>query len=390
MEEKIVPIFKTKLGTITQTNHWAESGEVVAYEPYVREMRIWADLFEEVKIFTPFTTTSKQGSLCGYNRPNIKFQFVRYNTQIFRWGFLVRLIQMPIVFAKMAVFIWQHDFLLIRSPGHFAFMAHILVVLFRKRSITKFAGYFGYFKGERIPSIVERFWMRHLLSNRNLVLVYGKAPKPNFISYFPLLLSNQEIKTLEELPAGKKAEPVFRFYSLGRLIKVKGYDLAILGLGELFKLKPEWNWHYHLLGDGPEQKHLLALARSLGIADRITFEGSQSYLTAMQMIKQADAVIMPGVMEGWPKVVVEAWVAGTIPICANAGLLSEIISQHENGFLFEPDSKSLANVCLELFERRSERIQSMIDRGRQRAKQLTSDCFQQGLVEICKTRAKLS
>lgn len=389
-EEVSNRVFKIRLGTITQTNHWIKSGgEIIAYEPYVREMRIWSDLFHEVEIFTPLTTSPQKGSLCTYDRPNIFFRFVWYNTHIFRWGFLVRFFQLPVVFFQMAAFIWRHDFLLIRSPGHFSFMAHVLVVLFRKKSITKFAGYFGYFKGERIPSIVERFFMRHFLGRKNVVLVYGKSIKPNFISYFPLLLSKSEIKQLERLEVKRQEHDIFRFYSLGRLTKVKGYDLAIQGLGELYSQNPAVKWHYHLIGDGPELGALKTLAASLNIVDRITFEGRQPYLNAMQMIKLADAVLMPGVMEGWPKVVVEAWVAGTIPICANAGLLPEVIRPSENGFLFDPNPVSFAETCQRLFVLDQEERERIVNNGRLYAQKLSADAFKEGVQDLCKQKFEL-
>lgn len=384
------PVFKTRLGVITQTNHWVESGQVIAYEPYVREMRIWADLFSEVMIFTPLTQAPKKGSLSSYERGNVHFRFVTYNTQVFRWGFLVRFFQLPIVFFKMAAFIVQHDFLLIRSPGHFSLVAHLWVVLLRKKSITKFAGYFGYFQGERIPSITERFFMRHFLGKRNLVLVYGKCSRPNFISYFPLLLSVEEMQQLEAIKINRPANDTFRFYSLGRLTKVKGYDLAIMGLGDLYKQNPEMEWHYHLIGDGPELENLKRLALSLGILDRISFEGRQPYLTAMRMIKQADAVLMPGVMEGWPKVVVEAWIAGAIPICARAGLLPEIIKHFQNGFLFIPNPESMSEVCLKAIRlSRTDRLQ-LVNNGKSLLKGLTSDFYKEGVKDLCLTRLAVS
>lgn len=387
--ESVSTAFKTKLGTITQTNHWLDSGEIIAYEPYVREMRAWADLFESVEIFTPLTDAPKKGTLCPYEKRNIAFRFVRYDTRVFRWGFLVRFFQLPVVFFQMAAFIWRHEFLLIRSPGHFSLMAHLLVVLLRKRSITKFAGYFGYFKGERIPSVVERFFMRHFLSMRNVVLVYGKSPRPNFICYFPLLLSKNEIDQLATLETSRPTNDIFRFYSLGRLTKVKGYDLAIRGLGVLYKQKPELKWHYHLIGDGPEQDRLSALAKSLGIADRVIFEGKQPYFQAMLMIKGGDAVIMPGVMEGWPKVVVEAWIAGTVPVCANAGLLPHLIQPGENGFLFDADPSSMASVCRQVLSLPVEQRHSVVQKGKKYAVQLSSDSFREGIKSICSERLKI-
>src|SRR5271163_759677 len=91
------PAFQNTLGTITQTEHWRIEGEIQAYEPYVREMRIWADLFSTVNIFTPLTSQPVEATLSPYERENINFRFVRYETRVFFLAPLIRLVQLPVV-----------------------------------------------------------------------------------------------------------------------------------------------------------------------------------------------------------------------------------------------------------------------------------------------------
>lgn len=386
----IKEVFRSKLGTITQTDHWTVQGQVKAYEPYVREMRIWAELFTSVEIFTPLASFPTDASISAYERENVFFRFVNYDSRIYRYAPIKRLIQFPIVFIKMFFFVIRHDVLLIRSPGHFSLMAHILVFLLRKKSISKFAGYFGYFKGERIPSVVERFFIRNFLRPPHYVLVYGKSNKSNQISFFPLVLSNSEIAELRALSGQQddRRASVFRFYTLGRLTLVKGFDLAIRGLGELFKICPEWNWECHLIGDGPELDRLEKLASDLSINERIIFEGKQDYLSAMRMLKRADVVIMPGEMEGWPKVVAEAWVVGAVPLCARAGLLPEIISDNGNGFLFEPNPNSFAQKCLEI-KNHQIRLTQIAEAGKKEVDKLTADQFKESVRKICNEKLNL-
>jgi glycosyltransferase involved in cell wall biosynthesis len=380
--------FSYKLATITQTEHWLVGNEIQAYEPYVREMRVWSDLFEQIEIFTPLTNKSKRGSLSTYDRQNINFNFVRYDTRIYTLAFLVRFLQMPLLFLRMLKFVWTNDVFLIRAPGHFSLVAHVLVTILRKKSVTKFAGFFGDFEGERIPSRVERFFIRNFLSDSNIVLVYGKHPQRHLISFFPLVLSYRELETIKALPiAAQKAN--FRFYSLGRLLSVKGFDLAINGLGLLAELQPDWSWTYHLIGDGPEQDNLRLLATKLGIADRVVFEGKQDYLSAMRLLKQADVVIMPGVMEGWPKVVAEAWAVSSIPLCANAGLLSEILTHGKNGFLFNPVAADFAKTCVEIRNLTEDKLQQIRQQGGREVEEITVEKFATGIESIITERLNL-
>ncbi len=382
--------FHARLGTITQTDHWMVEGQVRAYEPYVREMRVWAELFESIKVFTPLVSFHSGASMSSYQRENVSFRFVNYDSRVFRFAPLIRMVQFPVVFIQMFFFILSHDILLIRSPGHFSLIAHFWVFLLRKKSITKFAGFFGSFKGERIPSIAERFFIRNFLRAPHYVLVYGRSNQQHLISFFPLVLSTSEIDELRALPVlqSEKKSTLFHFYTLGRLTPVKGFDLAIQGLGELFKIRPEWNWECHLIGDGPELERLKKMAKDLSIQDRIIFEGKQDYLSAMRMLKMADMVIMPGEKEGWPKVVAEAWVVGSIPLCVNAGLLPEIIKDSENGFLFNPDPKSFAQKCLDIKNLQTT-LPQVVKAGMKESDRLTADNFKNGIRKICVDKLKL-
>ncbi|MBL7849452.1 MAG: glycosyltransferase [Cyclobacteriaceae bacterium] len=387
-EEVDSQVLNSRLGTITQTNHWIEStGEVVAYEPYVREMRIWADLFQEVEIFTPLTASPKKGSLSTYNRSNVFFRFVRYDTRVFRLGFVVRFLQLPIVFFQMAAFIWRHDFLLIRSPGHFSLLAHMLVVSLRKKSITKFAGYFGHFKGERIPSIFERYIVRNWLGADNRVLVYGQYQQPHLISFFPLLMSKKEKDEIfggERIEDGRENDLTgkLRVYSLGRLLPEKGFSLAIEGLALLSQLTPATDWHYFIVGDGPEESHLRRLACELGVESKVSFIGSRPYMEAMRLLNFADVVLMPGEKEGWPKVVVEAWCAGAIPVCVSAGLLPTIIRHGENGFLFKASPEGLSQALIQVSALSPSEIRRLRYLGRTEAVQYTADQFASGVADL--------
>ncbi|MCX7745012.1 MAG: glycosyltransferase [Flavobacteriales bacterium] len=381
--------FNSTLGTITQTNHWNTEDGIVAYEPYVREMKMWASLFNKVNIFAPITTDRKKGNLIKYECENVNFHFVKYNNRIFAFGFLVRFFQFPFVFFQMMLFILKHEVLLIRSPGHFGLMAHLLSILFRKKSITKYAGFFGSFKGERLPSVFERFVIRNFLRDNQIVLVYGESKHPNLISFFPFLMSEREMKEIESGPILIKKKK-FVFCSLGRLTKVKGYDLAIKGLAEVHYQAPDWEWEYQLVGDGPEEKLLKELAIKHNIDSRVIFLGKRDYMDAMKIIKSADVLIMPGVQEGWPKVIIEAWLTGIIPVCARAGLIANIIRHNVNGFLFEPKPTELVKVLLEVRKLPPVKRSQMINYGKSLAQQYSTDNFERAIYAICRNQLKIA
>ncbi len=342
--------FKYRLGTVSQALNWkSPEGKVLSYEPYIREMRVWANLFEEVDVFAPLAKTEILVTVSEYGAENFSFDFVSYEDGIGIKNALKRLWQLPRVLLKLFLFVWRHEVLLIRSPSHFGLFAHVMVFILRKKTITKYAGFFGAYENERMPSLLERNFIRHILSPPHYVLVYGKHHADHLISFIPAAISLDEIAELRKLKDHIKSGNGTKFYSLGKLMPVKNFDLAINAFGLLTQEYPQLEWEYHLIGDGNERENLYQLTKDLKIEDRVFFEGKLSYQAAMEKLTHADFVIMPGTKEGWPKVVIEAWAAGAVPIVVDAGLSAEIINDGVNGFLFEATPEAMKNKLLQVF-----------------------------------------
>lgn len=382
--------FPYSLGTISQAPNWRrEDGKIVCYEPYVREMRVWARLFEHVDVFAPLSTDKISVTVSEYGFDNISFQLISYSHTIAWWGAIARLWQLPITLIKLTTFIWQHEILLIRSPSHLGLYAHLIVKVLRRKTITKFAGYFGPFQGERMPSIVERYILTNWLRPPNYVLVYGAADEPHLVSFIPAAISTEEIRQLRTLArreAPGKGSKIF--YSLGKLIPVKNYELAIHAFGLLRKEHPGLDWRYHVIGDGAQLEFFKQLVQDYGIEDRVVFEGKLSYHDSLQHIAAGDFVIMPGTKEGWPKVVIESWAVGAVPLVANSGIMPNVIRQGENGILFEPTAIALAEKLRAVLEGEF-RLDSMRRVGFDEALNYTIETFESRVEELCEDKLGL-
>ncbi len=381
--------FDCNLGVIAQTRHWHQNGVKVAYEPYVREMRIWGSLFKQIDIFATLSTEEIKVSVSEYGFPNINFELVSYSHSTKLWGAFVRFIQLPVVLSKLFRFIWRHEVLLIRSPSHLGLFAHIFVFLLRKKSITKYAGYFSFFEGERIPSIIERNFIKNILRQPHYVLVYGPSTSSHLISFIPAAISKTEISTLKALRKDKiESQGKIVFYSLGKLIQVKDFDLAIVGFGLLFQEYPDYNWEYHLIGDGLELDNLVELCGKYNISDRVFFEGKLSYENAIHKLVSADVVLMPGRKEGWPKVVIEGWAVGAVPLVADAGISSHIIRDTVNGFLFKPEPNALKEQLVVIFKATNS-LSEIRKTGWEEVEHFSIEEFSKGIEDICRNKLKL-
>ncbi|HEY3475399.1 MAG TPA: glycosyltransferase family 4 protein, partial [Anaerolineales bacterium] len=133
--------------------------------------------------------------------------------------------------------------------------------------------------------------------------------------------------------------------SVGRLVHQKGLDLAMYALGGL----KQFDWEWCIAGDGPEMHNLQALAKKLGIADRIKFLGWQSREQLVETYHQTNVFLFPSRHEGMPNAVLEAMASG-IPVIASciAGN-EELVVNDKTGYLVaSEDTEALQSALKKL------------------------------------------
>lgn len=103
-----------------------------------------------------------------------------------------------------------------------------------------------------------------------------------------------------------------------------------------------------LFGESEYEAHLRALAGSLGLDDRVEFAGFQEDIPAQ--LARFDILVHASVIpEPFGQVVLEGMAAGLPVVASGAGGPSEVITDGNDGFLFEPgDFDALAAVLRKL------------------------------------------
>jgi glycosyltransferase involved in cell wall biosynthesis len=127
--------------------------------------------------------------------------------------------------------------------------------------------------------------------------------------------------------------------AVGRLSPEKGYHVLLRALCDV----PEGRLVF--VGDGPQRSELEALARGLGIASRVRFEGwVEPPWTARWTF---DVLVLPSFNEGFGLVVVEAMLANVPVIATAVGAIPEIVDDGQTGLLVPPgDAYSLARAIM--------------------------------------------
>ncbi len=112
-----------------------------------------------------------------------------------------------------------------------------------------------------------------------------------------------------------------------------------------------------ILGEGPMQSEMLALATSLGIENRIRFMGILTNIGPI--IASADLLIMPSREESFGLSALEAMACGVPVLAAKAGGLPEVVADGETGLLFPTGNIERAVEMADLLIQSPDRFEKM-------------------------------
>lgn len=147
----------------------------------------------------------------------------------------------------------------------------------------------------------------------------------------------------------EKPEDTFRWFSLGKLNYVKGYDILLNAFSEL-KTKTDKNTILRIGGDGPEYKKLLQLRKFLKLGKNVVFLGKLSRHDVITEMQNAHAFVLPSRFEAFGVVYIEAAACGLPVIGTDAGGQKSIINKN-NGYIIEPENQNhLTNAMAELMK----------------------------------------
>jgi colanic acid/amylovoran biosynthesis glycosyltransferase len=124
---------------------------------------------------------------------------------------------------------------------------------------------------------------------------------------------------------------------VARLVEVKGAEYLISAFALVASRFP--NVELAIVGDGPLKASLQALAKSLGVAERVRFLGALPHDQVLAWMRKAAMLVLPSVrtrtgrVEGLGMVLLEAAATGVPVIGSRIGGIPEGIAEGETGFL---------------------------------------------------------
>ena len=144
----------------------------------------------------------------------------------------------------------------------------------------------------------------------------------------------------------------------GRVVQPKGVDILIRAARDV-------DGEFVICGDGWTLNRMRELARSLGVADRVSFTGWLGADELAEQLAQASVVAMPSL---WPEpfglIGIEAFAAGRPVVASATGGVSDWLDDGVSGILVRPgDAAALARALNELLSD-PERQRAMGSAGR--------------------------
>jgi glycogen(starch) synthase len=140
-----------------------------------------------------------------------------------------------------------------------------------------------------------------------------------------------------------------RLLCLGRLVREKGFDLALTAFGMLRGRFPRAR--LIIAGDGLARAELEKQALEQGISQAVDFAGWIPPHTVPALINSSTIVVMPSREDSLPLVALEGAAMARPIVGTRVGGLPEIVAHQESGLLVEKeDSRSLAEAISFLLE----------------------------------------
>jgi colanic acid/amylovoran biosynthesis glycosyltransferase len=144
------------------------------------------------------------------------------------------------------------------------------------------------------------------------------------------------------------AEPP-RLISVGRLIEKKAHLFTLRALAQLRERRPDIDFRFDIVGEGPDEAALKAEAARLKLMDRVTFHGALPHDRTLALLNAASVFVLPSVtaangdMEGIPVSIMEAMAQGLLVISTFHSGIPELVEPGKEGILVpERDEAALS------------------------------------------------
>jgi glycosyltransferase involved in cell wall biosynthesis len=221
---------------------------------------------------------------------------------------------------------------------------HFDIIHTHHRMAAWYVAHFHFENTKLIHTMHNVFHNQKLLTRYALkkftIVACGKQVYSNLVNFFGF--SKEKIQLIENgvdnvffrqtVPQIDQAKEnhLFVFGFVGRICKIKGYDLLLQSIAALKKKKD--NFIVFFIGDGESRKRAEAWVQSHQLENCVSFVGYQP--NSLNYISLLDCLILPSREEGLPLTIIEAMALQTLVLCSDIPENSELIQNNISGITF--------------------------------------------------------
>lgn len=206
--------------------------------------------------------------------------------------------------------------------------------------------------GKYFKTFLQKKWNHLLYKKVRNVISVSKASEKDLLNHFPFLKGRTTV-----IPVGIEYGNSIRFYKIApsnkkHIIHVGGFSFEKnhIGLFRIFSnvLKVNSRVHLHLVGDGPLRKDMEKMVHSMNLNENVTFYG---YIPdPLPIVKTADVLVLPSIIEGLPGVILEAMYCKTPVIAYNVGGISEVLNDQTGNIVAKGNETEFTKNVLEIID----------------------------------------
>jgi glycosyltransferase involved in cell wall biosynthesis len=311
---------------VSHVVHYQYKGRLFAYEPYLREIEKWAELFPVVTIVSPLRKEAPPGDSAPFHVTNVKIipQPERGGTTLRAKIFQV--ISLPWMIYSLCAAMMEADAIHVRCPGNIGLLGVILAPLFSTCLVAKYAGQWIGYPGEAFTVRLQR----GILASKwwkGPVTVYGQWPgqPEHVIPFFTSIMSGDHAHRAKDAAMRKHQNEISHLLFVGRLSRAKNVHILLQAIKCLQKEGKKFLCS--IVGEGSERSVLESQSTALGLTEYVEFSGALPFEKVLDYYERADALVLVSETEGWPKAIAEGMAFGLACIGSDRGLVPWMLSE---------------------------------------------------------------
>lgn len=322
---------KRTLLVVSDTAMYNDSGEILVFDPVLRELKVIEDMFDNI-IWLGARTLLKKGSLKPVDSNKITAEIMPCVSRSGWINILFVLLAYPVFLVRILKHLKHATHVHTRAPSHPALLMILLSYLDNKRIYAH--KYAGEWTDKNIPFTYrsQRSLLKRVRKPNIKVVISGKNEEEsvNIHDMENPCIYEHEIDAMNNAGRAKSFDGDLRLLFVGNLMPTKG----ILELLEAIN-GPELNNRYkelYIVGSGKLKDEVKRYVQSIqNISVHLLGDLSREALN--KQYAEAHLLILPSTSESFPKVIAEAAAFGCIPVTTSLSAITKKVMDGESGFL---------------------------------------------------------